>query len=102
MISPDKKQKINEYKTKRRVKYDPCYKQLIIMKKIIDLSVTVTYTVQLSDVDVPDAIFEILENNSEFSDSDTDMSKSDTLEWLSENIKEGDALNWNYEVDDFS
>ena len=72
------------------------------MKKITDLSVTVTYTVQLSDVDVPDAIFEILENNSEFSDSDTDMTKLDALEWLSENIKENDALSWSYEVDDFS
>jgi hypothetical protein len=37
-------------------------------------------------------------NNSEF-DSD-DMENSEALEWLSDYIKENDAIDWKYKIDD--
>ena len=70
------------------------------MKTIKDLSVTVTYTVQYGNIEVPDKVFEQLENNSEISSDD--MENSEALEWLSDNMKEDDAMDWKYQIEDIS
>jgi predicted membrane protein len=70
------------------------------MKKIKDLRVTVTYTVGYGDIEVSDKVFEQLENNSEFTSDD--MENSEAIEWLSSNIKEEDAMDWKWEIDDIT
>ncbi len=50
------------------------------MKTIKNLTVTVTYTVGLEDIEVPE--------------------DSIAAEWLANNIVEKDAVNWSYEIDD--
>ena len=68
------------------------------MKTIEDLTVTVTYTVSYSDVEVPDDVYEQLINNSTFSSGFVE--NQEVLEWLAENINEEDAMDWTFEVDD--
>lgn len=68
------------------------------MKTIKDLTVTVTYTVGLGNVEVPDNVFEQLESNQEIDINDDSL--SDAMEWLSQHIKEEDAMDWRYEIDD--
>ena len=69
------------------------------MKTIKNLRVTVTYTVGLGNVEVPDNVFEQLENNQEI-DNINDDKQSDAMEWLGQHIKEEDAMDWRYEIDD--
>lgn len=68
------------------------------MKKIVDLSVTVTYTVNYKDIEVPEDVYEQMMENSEFSSDD--MENQEAFDWLVHNIEQEDALNWSYEVDD--
>lgn len=69
------------------------------MKTIKNLTVTVTYTVGLGNVEVPDNVFEQLENNQEI-DNINDDNQSDAMEWLGQHIKEEDAMDWSYDIDD--
>ena len=72
------------------------------MRTIKHLTVKVTYTVGLGDVEVTEEVAEQLEKMSDygFSISDSEISKyPDAFNWLSENISEEDALYWEYEVE---
>ena len=71
---------------------------------IKDLTVKVTYTVGLSDVEVSDKVYEALqyladrgETNCNLVDADEQIGTA--FEWLTDHIHERDALDWNYEVD---
>lgn len=71
------------------------------MKVIKDLAVTVTYTVELGGVEVPDKVFEQLNNMAkyEISVGIRDSEKYEkAFEWLMNNIREDDAMEWEYEV----
>lgn len=73
------------------------------MKLIKDLTVTVTYTVGLGDVEVSDEMFEKLQNlETDTLDTNTLLSddKSEVMEWLSNTITESDAYEWSYEIID--
>ena len=74
------------------------------MKKIKDLTVTVTYTVGLHDVEVSEKIYEALNAladrgcvNCDFMDLDEQVYTG--FGWFSDHIHESDACDWNYEVD---
>ena len=72
------------------------------MKTIKNLYVKVTYTVGLGDVEVSDEVFEQLEQMADygFSVEDCESSKyPEAFDWLSDNIRERDALDWAYEVE---
>lgn len=58
----------------------------------IDLSVRCLYEVSLYDVEVPDDIAEVLVD-AHFVYEDTEA-----FDWLSDNISEGEASDWEYEV----
>lgn len=75
------------------------------MKKIKDLTVTVTYTVGLCDVEVDEKVFEALtavahrwgvHNGQLGQDEQVDAA----FEWLADNIAEEDAGNWKYEINE--
>ena len=68
------------------------------MKTIKDLRVTVKYTVGYGNLEVPDDVYEQLMNNSEF--SCTDFDRGEAMDWLADNIREEDAMDWEYEIDD--
>lgn len=71
------------------------------MKVIKDLTVKVTYTVGLGDVEVSDEVFEQLEQMADygFSVGIGDSEKYEkAFEWLMNNIREDDAMEWEYEV----
>lgn len=74
------------------------------MNKIKDLTVKVTYTVGLSDVEVSDEVYEALQYLADRGETSCDIVDADeqvetAFEWLSNHIHEDDALDWNYEVD---
>jgi len=68
------------------------------MKTIKDLRVTVKYTVGYGNIEVPDDVYEQLMNNSEFPTSDTRYDEAQ--DWLADHIREEDAMDWEYEIDD--
>lgn len=72
------------------------------MKIIKDLSVTVTYTVGIGDVEVPDKVFEQLDKMAKYGIT-IGLGNSDEYEevfgWLIDNIREDDAMDWEYEVE---
>ncbi|MBD9177922.1 MAG: hypothetical protein EGP82_01900 [Odoribacter splanchnicus] len=81
------------------------------MRRIKNLTVKVTYTVGLGGVEVEDEEYESLmkaydEYYGEVPNPDECCCSNDTKElspaskWLSENIKETDAMDWNYEIQD--
>lgn len=69
------------------------------MKTIKDLTVTVTYTVGLGNVEVSEEVYNDL---MEHYDNNVWEVPEDSIaaEWLADNIKEKDAMNWSYEIDD--
>jgi len=72
------------------------------MKTIKDLTVKVTYSVGLSDVEVPEEVAKQLEQMADhgFSICDSEINKfPEAFNWLSDNISEDDALYWEYEVE---
>ena len=71
------------------------------MKKIDNMTVTVTYTVSISGVEVPDNVYEGLMSRDEFDPDDLSLSDDEqyALDWLANHIEERDATDWNYEVD---
>ena len=71
------------------------------MKIIKDLAVTVTYTVELGGVEVPDKVFEQLNNMTKYGISvgiEDSEKYEKAFEWLMNNIREDDAMDWEYEV----
>ncbi|MFC2482326.1 MAG: hypothetical protein ACFNS7_05845 [Capnocytophaga granulosa] len=71
------------------------------MKVIKDLAVTVTYTVELGGVEVPDKVFEQLNNMAKYGISvgiEDSEKYEKAFEWLMNNIREDDAMEWEYEV----
>lgn len=74
------------------------------MKKIKDLTVTVTYTVDLYDVEVSEKVYDDLNALADKGRVNCDLMNLDEqvrtgFEWLSDHIHESDACDWNYEVD---
>jgi hypothetical protein len=78
---------------------------------IKELMVEVTYAVSLSDLDLPENIYEGLEAIEYRGVSTADMLRnswdkeereniSAAFEWLADNIKEGDAHEWSYSIND--
>lgn len=76
------------------------------MKVIKDLTIAVTYTVGLSDVEVPDEVYEALsscyDEGGEVSPDSFDKHEQIASEWLSDNIHEEDAMAWEYEIVDLN
>lgn len=72
------------------------------MKVIKDLNVTVTYTVGLGGVEVPDEVFEQLDKMAKYGIT-IGLGNTDEYEeafgWLIDNIREDDAMDWEYEVE---
>lgn len=73
------------------------------MKKIKDLMVKVTYTVSLSDIEVPDEVFDELakayDEGGDMPEWDDELENAN--EWLSDNIRQEDATDWEYEIENF-
>ena len=71
------------------------------MKVIKDLAITVTYTVEFGEVEVPDKVFEQLNKMVIYGISvgigDSEKYEK-AFEWLMNNIIEDDAMDWKYEV----
>lgn len=75
------------------------------MKTIKDLCVTVKYTVQLSDIEVRDEVAESLFVCSEQYDfngltADVDREIAKGIEWLNDHVREHDACDIYYDIDD--
>lgn len=71
------------------------------MKTIKKLTVTVTYTVGLGNIEVPDEVYDDLAKH--YDDNEWEVPEdSIAAEWLADNIKEKDAMSWSYEIDDLS
>ena len=75
------------------------------MKKIKDLTVTVTYTVGLCDVEVSEKVFNALNALADRGCVHCNLVGQDeqvdtAFEWLGDNINEGDACNWEYEIEE--
>lgn len=74
------------------------------MKKIENIQVTVTYSVELNDIEVPDEVYEGLVNGWTFDSEAMNMTKEESaaMDWIEANIEETDATEWRYEVDDIN
>lgn len=74
------------------------------MKKIENLTVQVTYRVGLGSLEVPEIVYkqlnEIADNGREVDGSD--MKYTEALEWMNENIKERDCMDWSCEIEDLN
>lgn len=79
------------------------------MKTIKDLTVKVTYTVGLSDVEVSDEVYESMtaayDKGGEVPSPDEcylngKQELSLASHWLTDNIQESDAMYWVYEIED--
>lgn len=76
------------------------------MKTIKDLTIKVTYRVGLGDVEVSDKVYEALskcyDKGGEVSPDSFDEDEQTASEWLSENVHEADAMDWEFEIEDFN
>lgn len=75
------------------------------MKTVKDLTVEVKYRVGLGNVEVPDDVFEQLVEAADNWDriDPTMMNKYvEAAEWLTENIRERDCMDWECEIEDIS
>lgn len=71
------------------------------MKTINNLTVTVTYTVGLGNIKVPKEVYDDLIKHYD-NESWEVPEDSIAAEWLADNIKEKDAMDWGYEIDDLN
>lgn len=74
------------------------------MQKVNTLRVEVKYVVELSDFEIPQELFEEMEDLERI-DMTSDalmLGFPNVLDWLSENIKEKDAFEWSYEIEEIS
>lgn len=71
--------------------------------KTITLNVTCKYDVEITR-DVPDDVYEqlcdVYDNGGSISDGELRDDKA--MDWLANNVNERDALNWEYEINDFN
>ena len=76
------------------------------MKTIKDLTVKVTYTVGLSNVQVSDEVYEALSNcydkGGEVDPDSFNNEEQTASEGLSDHIHEADAMDWEYDIEDFN
>lgn len=76
------------------------------MKKIRSISVSVTYSVSLEDIEVPDDIYDALIDceMKELDCNDFNLTELEEKgqEWLANNIHESDADNWSFEIEDIN
>lgn len=74
------------------------------MARIKTLKVKVAYTVWLKDVDVSDGVLKSMIDLSILGGAHSDylMPKStqDSIEWIADNIKQGDALDFETEIEE--
>lgn len=78
------------------------------MKRINDITVKVTYTVCLVGIEVDDEIYEAICNSY---DNNLQLGSycfiggidaADASEWLNDHIRESDAMDWEYEIEDLN
>lgn len=71
------------------------------MKTINNLTVTVTYTVGLGNIKVPKEVYDDL---IKYYDAGLREVPEDFIaaEWLADNIKERDAMDWRYKIDNLN
>lgn len=71
--------------------------------KTITLNVTCKYDVEITR-DVPDDVYEqlcdVYDNGGSISDGE--LRDGNAMDWLADNVNERDALNWEYEINDFN
>lgn len=74
------------------------------MKKIKDLTIKVTYRVGLGNVEVPDEVYnELAKAYDEGGDvPEWDDELENANEWLLDNIRQNDAMDWEFEIIDFT
>jgi hypothetical protein len=74
------------------------------MKVVENLTVQVTYRVGLGGVDMPKKVYKQLVKAAKNGDSidPSLMEYSDVGEWLVDNIKERDCMDWQAEIEDIS
>ena len=74
--------------------------------KVEDLTIKVTYKVGLGDVEMPKEVYEQLllasENWKEIDSTMLDEEYQEAADWLRDNIKEADCMDWVAEVDEIS
>ncbi|RGV56524.1 hypothetical protein DWW00_22715 [Bacteroides fragilis] len=83
---------------------NPQYKKE--MKIIKNLTVKMTYRVGLGNVEVPDDVYDFFakcydEGGDVPMPNESDEDSAEAYEWLSDNIREADAMDWEYEIEDF-
>jgi hypothetical protein len=73
------------------------------MKKIKDLTIKVTYIVGLSNIEVPDEVYNELDKaydeGGDVPEWDDELENAN--EWLLDNIRQNDAMEWEFEIEDF-
>lgn len=71
------------------------------MKTIKNLTISVKYTVGLGNVQVPEEVYDDLIKYYDAGVWEV-PENSVAIEWFADNIREKDAMNWEYEIDDLS
>lgn len=69
------------------------------MKTIKDLTVKATYKVGLSNVEVSDEVYNQLSQY--YDEGENVYALSEVEEWLMDNIRQDDAMEWEFEIEDF-
>lgn len=75
------------------------------MITVKDLTVKVTYRVGLGDVEMPQEVYDQINEAADNGDEITISGMSEypkALQWLSDNIHEGDCMDWIAEIEDVS
>ena len=74
------------------------------MQKVNTLRVEVKYVVELSGFEIPQELFDEMEDLQGMykTTEDLELKNPKVLDWLSENIKEKDAFEWSYEIEEIS
>lgn len=74
------------------------------MKKVNDLTVQVTYRVGLGDVEMPENVYQQIEEAYENGDEidSSCMEYQDAADWLINNIREKDCMDWSAEIEELS
>lgn len=74
------------------------------MRKVDNIRVKVEYLVELSDFEILEELYDELESleRMDMSSDALELGFPKVLDWLSENIKEKDAFEWSYEIEEIS
>lgn len=70
---------------------------------VSDLTVRVSYTVGLGNVTMPEEVADQLRQvaDSGYDLDDTSLSYPEAAEWLRDNIRQGDSMECNFNIDEF-